>query len=34
MKLGILGDVHKICIFGKIFAFHRGAKYLLEDLFN
>ena len=22
-KLGILGDIHKICISGKIFAFHR-----------
>ena len=26
MKLGILIDIHKICIFGKIFAFHRSTK--------
>ena len=34
MKLGILGDIHKICISGKIFAFHSGTKYLLEHLSN
>ena len=27
-------DIHKICFSGKIFAFHRGVKYLLEHLFN
>ena len=34
MKLENLRDTHKICISGKIFAFHKGAKYLLEHLFN
>ena len=34
MKLQNLGDIHKICISGKTFALHRGAKYLLEHLFN
>ena len=34
LKLQNLGDIHKICISGNIFAFHRGAKYLLEHLFN
>ena len=32
MKLRILGDIHKICISGKIFAFHRSAKDILEHL--
>ena len=32
MKLRILGDIHKICISGKIFAFHRSAKDTLEHL--
>ena len=32
MKLRILGDIHKICISGKIFAFHRSTKDILEHL--
>ena len=32
IKLRILGDIHKICISGKIFAFHRSIKYILEHL--
>ena len=34
MKLQNLGDIHKICISGKIFAFHRDTKYILEHLFS
>ena len=30
MEVGILSDMSKICISGKIFAFHRGAKYFLS----
>ena len=30
MKLRILGDIHKTCISGKIFAFHRSTKDILE----
>ena len=32
MKLRILGDIHKICISGKILAFHRSTKDILEHL--
>ena len=32
MKLRILGDIHKICISGKIFAFHTNTKDILEHL--
>ena len=32
MKLRILGDIYKICISGKIFAFHRSTKDILEHL--
>ena len=28
----ILGDIHKICISGKIFAFHKSTKDILEHL--
>ena len=33
MKPCILGDILKICIFGKIFIFHRGQN-ILEHLFD
>ena len=32
MKLRTLGDIHKICISGKVFAFHRSTKDILEHL--
>ena len=28
MDLQNLGDIHKICISGNIFAFHRDTKYV------
>ena len=34
MKFQNLGDIHKICVSGKIFAFHRDTKYILEHLFD
>ena len=34
MKFQNLGDIHQICISGKIFAFHRDTKYILEHLFD
>ena len=34
MKLGNLGDIHKMCISGEIFAFDRGTKYILEHLID
>ena len=34
MNFQNLGDIHKICISGKIFAFHRDTKYILEHLFD
>ena len=30
MKLSIRGNILKICISGKVFHFHRDAKYILE----
>ena len=34
MKLELLGDIHKICISGKIFTFHKGTKDISEHLFE
>ena len=34
MKLGILGNTHKICISEKIFTFHRSSKDILLHLLD
>ena len=34
MKFQNLGDIHKICISRKMFAFQKDTKYVLEHMFD